>query len=430
MPKVNIIGAGPAGCVLAYALLRDGHRVTLFSDRSPDQWLHHSAPTGTAYLWGETIDIERDLGMDHWSKDMFAGHGVLFDRAQHVGDPNPKVMRGLFEYGREGCGIDQRMRVNRWLEDLESKGGKLVIESVTPERLDKIALYGDVTVLAAGKAELAQIIPRDSERSEFDKPQRNLSMAIVRSKSGRHVREWFSDRWKYVPTKFDFFADAGEYFWVPYMHKTAGHTFALLFEAKPGGLFDRFNGLRSGEEVTEVAKDIISKHAPWERHFVDDVEYVSEDRHGWLVGRFPPTVRQGYGRLPSGGLVMPVGDTAILFDPVCGQGGNFANRSAKFVAQYITANGDNKFDELWMTKVNYLLWSAYGKYQCAFNNTFLKPLSPSAQLVVDTACSSDTAADAFYYGFPHPDSMVPALTDMHIAKAFAGLHGFQASKAA
>lgn len=53
---------------------------------------------------GETIDIERDLGMDHWSKDMFAGHGVLFDRAQHVGDPNPKVMRGLFEYGREGCG--------------------------------------------------------------------------------------------------------------------------------------------------------------------------------------------------------------------------------------------------------------------------------------------------------------------------------------
>lgn len=202
--------------------------------------------------------------------------------------------------------------------------------------------------------------------------------------------------------KFDFFADAGEYFWVPYMHKTAGHTFALLFEAKPGGLFDRFDGLRSGGEVTEVAKDIISKHAPWERHFVDDVEYVSEDRHGWLVGRFPPTVRQGYGRLPSGGLVMPVGDTAILFDPVCGQGGNFANRSAKFVAQYITANADNKFDELWMTKVNYLLWSAYGKYQCAFNNTFLKPLSPSAQLVVDTACSSDTAADAFYYGFPHP----------------------------
>jgi 2-polyprenyl-6-methoxyphenol hydroxylase-like FAD-dependent oxidoreductase len=181
MAKVNIVGSGPAGCILAYSLLRDGHKVTLYSDRTPDQWLNHSAPTGTAYLWGETIDIERQLGMDFWSSDMFGGHGVLFDLAAHVGDAKPKTMKGLFEYGREGCGIDQRMRVHRWLEDLEGKGGKLEIENVTPARLDAIALTGDVTILAAGKADLANAIPRDAERSTYDKPQRNLSMAIVRS---------------------------------------------------------------------------------------------------------------------------------------------------------------------------------------------------------------------------------------------------------
>jgi len=430
MPKVNIVGAGPAGCVLAYALLKDGHEVTLYSDRTPDRWLNHSAPTGTAYLWGETIDIERDLGIDYWSQDMFAGHGVLFDLAKEVGDPHPKVMKGRFEYGREGCGIDQRMRVHRWLEDLEGHGGKLVIESVTPARLDEIALAGDVTILAAGKADLGNVIPRDAARSDFEKPQRNLSMAIVRSKSGRHVREWFSDRWQYVPTKFDFFADAGEFFWVPYMHKSAGATFAILFEAKPGGAFDRFNGLKSGEEVTDVAKDIMRKHTPWERHFVDDVEYISEDPHGWLVGRLTPTVREAFGRLPSGGLVMAVGDTAITFDPICGQGGNFANRSAKFVADQITAHGDRKFDEVWMTKVNYLLWAVYGKNQCFLNNTFLQQLSPAAQLVVDTACSNDDAGDAFYYGFPHPESIVPALSDMNVAKAFAARHGHLGLKAA
>lgn len=430
MAKVNVIGTGPAGCILAYALLRDGHQVSLFSDRTPDQWLNHSAPTGTAYLWGEVIDIERELGMDHWSQDMFGGHGVLFDRAAHVGDTNAKVMKGRFEYGREGCGIDQRMRVSRWLGDLESLGGNLVIESVTPERLDQIALQADVTVLAAGKADLGKVIPRDPARSEFDKPLRNLSMAIVRSKSGRHVREWFSDRWDNVPTKFDFFADAGEYFWVPYTHKTAGHTFALLFEAKPGGAFDRFNGLTSGEEVTDVAKDIMRQHAPWERHFADDVEYVSEDRHGWLTGRFAPSVRQAFGRLPSGGLVMPVGDTAITFDPICGQGGNFANRSAKFVADQITANGDASFDEAWMTKVNAMLWSAHGKNQCYFNNIFLRELSPAAQLVVDTACSSDDAGDAFYYGFPHPETICPALSDWEVANAFAARHDYPVAQAA
>lgn len=208
------------------------------------------------------------------------------------------------------------------------------------------------------------------------------------------------------------------------------HTFALLFEAKPGGPFDRFNGLTSGEEVTEVAKDIMRKHAPWERHFADDVEYVSEDRHGWLTGRFAPVVRQPFGRLPSGGLVMPVGDTAITFDPVCGQGGNFANRSAKFIADQITSHGDAKFDEVWMTKVNYLLWSQYGKNQCYFNNTFLKDLSASAQLVVDTACSSDDAGNAFYYGFPHPETICPALADPNVASAFAARHGYKTEKAA
>ena len=127
---------------------------------------------------------------------------------------------------------------------------------------------------------------------------------------------------------------------------------------------------------------------------------------------------------------MPVGDTAITFDPICGQGGNFANRSAKFIAEQITSHGDEKFDEVWMTKVNYLLWSTYGKNQCYFNNTFLKELSPSAQLVVDTACASDEAGDAFYYGFPHPETIVPALSDWNVAKAFAARHGFPVKEAA
>ena len=47
----------------------------------------------------------------------------------------------------------------------EGIGGKLVIESVTPERMDAIALQNDLTVLAAGKADLGRLIPRDERRS-------------------------------------------------------------------------------------------------------------------------------------------------------------------------------------------------------------------------------------------------------------------------
>lgn len=424
MANVSIIGSGPAGCVLAYALLRDGHDVTLYSDRTPDDWLDRSKPTGSAYLWACSIDIERELGMDFWSQDMMGGHGVLMDHSRHVGDPNPRVLRGLVEYGRRGCGIDQRLRIHRWLSDLEARGGKLVIESVTPERADAIALASDVTVLAAGKADLGRIIERDEARSEFSEPQRNLVMGVVRSRSGRHVSEWFKDRWDLIPQKFNFYADAGEYFWGPYMHKTAGDTFAFLLEAKPGGPFDRFGSVRSGEEATGIFKEIAEAYAPWERHFLDDVEYVSEDPHGWLAGRFTPGVRKPFGRLPSGGLIMPIGDTAITFDPICGQGGNFSNRSAKYLAEQITERGDAPFDEGWMTHVNGRIWDFYGRNQCLYNNIFLKPLPPSAELVMDTAFAAESAANELFYGLPHPESVVPALTDMRVATAFAERHGY------
>jgi 2-polyprenyl-6-methoxyphenol hydroxylase-like FAD-dependent oxidoreductase len=420
MKTIAIIGSGQAGCILAYALIRKGYDVTLFSDKTPAQWLDHSAPTGTSCLYAEAIDIERRLGMDFWSHEMFPAEGVLLESARFASDPDATVTKGRIEYGRSGGAIDQRLRISRWLEDLEGIGGKLVIENVTPSRLDRIALEYDLTALAAGKADLGRLIPRDERRSVYDRPQRNLAMTIVRSKSGRHVRDWFSERTPYSSTKFDFFADSGEYFWVPYNHKTSGPTYGILFEARPGSRLDRFNGSKSGEEVTEHARDIIREFAPWEHHLVDDIAYVDEDPHGWLVGRFAPTVRMPFGRLPSGGLVMPIGDTAITFDPICGQGGNFANRSAEYVAEQIELRGDRPFDGPWMTQVNLGLWETYGKGGCELTSLFLEPASEATQIVLDAARADERAADAYYYGFPHPETILPALTDLNVAKAFAG----------
>jgi Styrene monooxygenase A putative substrate binding domain len=423
MRKIAIIGSGQAGCILAYALVKKGYSVTLYSDKTPDQWLNHSAPTGTACLYAEVIDIERELGMDFWTDDMFPAEGVLLESARFASDPEATVLKGRLEYGRSGGAIDQRLRIHRWLEDFEGIGGKLVIESVTPDRADKIALQNDLTVLAAGKADLGRLIPRDAYRSGYDKPQRNLAMTIIRSKSGNHVRDWFSDRTPYSSTKFDFFADSGEYFWVPYNHKTAGPTYALLFEAREGSGLDRFMGCKSGMEVTEHACNAIREFAPWEHDMVDDIEYVEEDPHGWLVGRFAPTVRKAFGRLPSGGLIMGVGDTAITFDPICGQGGNFASRSAKLLAQEIERHGDQPFDEVWMTEVNYGMWEKYGRGGCEMTKIFLEAPSPATQIVLDTARADQRAADAYYYGFPHPESMLSALTDMNVAQSFAARYG-------
>jgi flavin-dependent dehydrogenase len=410
MPKVSVIGAGPAGLIFAYALLRKGYDVTVYSDRTPDQWLNHSTPTGTAYLYASTVAIEQELGMDHWYADSHKGDGIFLDFKPTARGDARLEMRGLFPGGMTeeggGAAIDQRMRVHRWLEDIESIGGKLVIESVTAKRLDEIALASDLTVLAAGKAELGNVIGRDPVRSVYDRPQRNLSMVIV-----ENVKGW-GDRVDFTPVKFNFFGDAGEYFWVPYTHKTAGPTWCALFEAKPGGPIDKFGACTNAQEACDAAKSVIADIGGFEWEGVKDMSPVSDDPHCWLKGAFPPTVRNAFGRLPSGGLVMPIGDTAITFDPIGGQGGNNASRSAKFMADAVIAHGDRPFDEAWMTFVNDAYWEYHGKAAYTFNNILLEPLTEAGGTILMESVQNRAFADRFFAGnFPTPVNYFPWMVD-------------------
>ncbi|MBB3319370.1 MULTISPECIES: hypothetical protein [unclassified Rhizobium] len=61
----------------------------------------------------------------------------------------------------------------------------------------------------------------------------------------------------------------------------------------------------------------------------------------------------------------------------------------------------------------------YGRGGCDLTRIFLEPPSPATQMVLDAARADERAADAYYYGFPHPESIVPALTDINVAQAFA-----------
>jgi flavin-dependent dehydrogenase len=420
--KVSVIGAGPAGLMFTYALLRAGYEVTVYSDRTPDQWLNHSPPTGTAYLYASTIAIESELGMDYWYADSHKGDGILLDFKPTAAGDTRLEMRGLFPGGMTpeggGAAIDQRLRVHRWLEDLESKGGKLVIEAVTPERLDEIALASDLTVLAAGKADLSKSIGRDPLRSVYDKPQRNISMVIV-----ENVKGW-GDRIDFTPVKFNFFGDTGEYFWVPYTHKTAGDTWCALFEAKPGSAMDKFGDCTNAQEAVEIAKSIIADLGAFEYESVKDMTAIEDDPYCWLKGRFAPTVRNAFGSLPSGGLVMPIGDTAITYDPIGGQGGNSASRSAKFAADAVIAQGEGPFDEAWMSKVNAGFWEAHGKAAYTFNNILLEPLTEAGGTVLMEAINNRSFADRYFAGnFPTPNNFFPWMEDAEAArKLIASTH--------
>ena len=170
----------------------------------------------------------------------------------------------------------------------------------------------------------------------------------------------------FLPVKFNFFAPFGEAFYVPYFHKDHGPTWNMLIEAKPGGPLDRFGDCKSGEQAVELYKQIIKEVIPWDYDWAKDMQLA--DPNGWLVGRFAPTVRKPVGRLPSGRIVTPLGDTAMALDPVGGQGANNGNKMARNLVELIIARKDQPFDAQWMTETFERFYARSGGITYTFNN--------------------------------------------------------------
>lgn len=415
MRRIAIIGSGISGLLTAHGLRRAGYDVTLFSDRTPEDWLTRSKPTGTAGRFEPAIAYERELGLAHWEHEAKKVEGA---HLTFCPEPGNRLLTLAGRLEKPGLAIDVRLQSHRWMRDLEERGGKVVIESVTIPRLDEIAAAHDLTVVAAGKADLAGLFPRDAARSVYDKPQRNLAMLVTKGASFRFEGVPF------LPVKFNLFGTAGEIFWAPYHHYALGPTWNMLFEAKAGGPIDVFQSAKSGEEVLRRAKKVIRDLVPWDYAWAKDMELA--DEHGWLVGAFAPTVRKPVGKLPSGRAVTCVGDTAMAFDPVGGQGANNGTRMAKHLVERVISRGGAPFDEAWMTETFDAFYEEHGRAAYTFNNLLLEPISDAGKELLIAQYGSDGVrtdgqqriADAFAGNFVDPRRYTHLLTDEAAVRAF------------
>ena len=416
MRNIAIIGSGQASLLAAHGLINAGYRVTLYSDRTASQWLNESRPTGTAARFDISLAYERELGLNHWEKDAPKGEGV------HLTFSPTKDNRLLTLAGRLEnyfLAIDLRLQSHRWMNDFAAKGGKVEIENVSVPRLDEIAAAHELTIVAAGRADLCNLFERDAARSVYDKPQRNLTMIItIGGKMG------FAGV-PFLPVKFNFFAPFGEAFYVPYFHKDHGPTWNMLMEAKPGSPLDRFGDCKSGERAVELYKQIIKEVIPWDYDWAKDMELA--DPNGWLVGRLAPTVRKPVGRLPSGRIVTPLGDTAMALDPIGGQGANNGNKMARNLVESIIVRKDLPFDAPWMTETFERFYARFGHITYTFNNILLEPITNAGKMLLIAQYGSDgrargstgqqRLADAFIENFNDANGLTPAFLDGDKARA-------------
>jgi hypothetical protein len=413
MRSIAIIGAGQAGLLTAHDLVRHGYQVTLYSDKTPEDFLTKARPTGTAARFDMALDYERELGLNFWEKDAPKGEGIHLTFSPAKGN---RLLTLVGRFKKYFLAIDLRLQSSRWMTELEKKGGKVEIENVTVDRLEQIAGDHDLTIVAAGRGDIQTLFPRDEARSVYTKPQRKLCMICTKGQPfafpGTDV----------LPVKFNFFAKYGEAFWVPWFHKDIGPSWSMLFEAKAGGPLDRFDGVTNGHEAVDMGREVIKDLMPWDYEWCRNMELL--DENSWLKGGFTPEVREVVGTLPSGRKVMSVGDTTMSLDPIGGQGANNGNKMARNLVTCIVERGEEPYDEAWMASTFERFWQRHHLIN-DFNNALLEPITNAGkQLLIaqygSTGAAGDTPgpqaiANLFCENFDDPASLSPAFFDAKTA---------------
>lgn len=301
------------------------------------------------------------------------------------------------------------MKMSSWLEQIESKGGHVIIKDVGITELESLADQHDLTLLATGRGEAAGLLERCDSRSAFTQPQRNIGVAYVHGMTP--LPEFPRVNIVIVP-------GVGEYFSIPVLTLT-GPCDVIGFEAVPGGPWDIFRDITDPKEHLRSSMQLLKKWIPSEADRGRHIELT--DDKAVLVGAVCPVVRRPVITLPSRRSVFGVGDAVIVNDPIVGQGANNAAKAAKHYFEAITEHGDKPFTPDWMKETFEQFWN-YAQWSVQWCNSLLAPPEPHILSLMHTAAHSPNVASAIVNGFDDPSTLFPWWTNAAACKDFESKH--------
>jgi styrene monooxygenase A-like protein len=390
MRKIAIVGGGQSGLQLALGLLQQKYEVTVVSNRTPDQ-IFHGRVTSSQFMFHDSLQNERDLGINFWEKECPITEGLAFTI------PGPDKSRALFWEARLdhfGQSVDQRVKFSGWMKEFVKRGGHLVIQEAGLPEVDEYSKSYDLVIVAAGKGEVNRMFECDPSRSPFDKPMRALALTYVKK---------MVPRTPFSAVSFNLVPGVGEYFVFPAL-TVNGECEIMVFEGVPGGPMDCWNDIKTPEQHLAKSKWVLESFMPLERERCDHIELT--DENGILVGRFAPTVRKPVCRLPSGNLALGMADVVATNDPITGQGSNTASKAAAVYLKRILERGNEPFDGPWMQETFDIFWN-YAQWVVKWTNSLLVPPEPQILQLMGAASQIPGLARRIANGFNSPPDYAP-----------------------
>jgi 2-polyprenyl-6-methoxyphenol hydroxylase-like FAD-dependent oxidoreductase len=195
----------------------------------------------------------------------------------------------------------------------------------------------------------------------------------------------------------------------------------MCLEAIPGGPMDAWPDVTPDqpEEWLAALVAVLDRHFPWEGERCRSVEVT--DALATLGGSIVPVVRERVGRLPSGRLVLGIGDAVVQNDPLVGQGANNAAKGATVIAAAIDAQTSGSLTaEDWLRDVGDDYWDAVAA-ATHFTNTMLSP-PPYVGALFEAGARSPAVADALANATNDPRTLAPYLGSPEGIAEFAALH--------
>lgn len=397
---VAIVGAGPAGTMLALGLLQEGHRVTVVSGRTPSEI--RSGPVMSSQVTFESaLGVETALGVTALLPPSPALRRMEYD-VRRVDGSRAAFSVPLAEPAHS---VDLRLKIPAVLAEIERLGGHVVVRNAGVEDLEELGRTHDLVVVSTGRGGLAGLFEDDPDRSPYSEPQRTVALTyltdVTPAPEGPGLR-------------YHAVEGVGECFTCPALG-TDGPCDIYVVEGVPDGPLDCWADVTSDEEHVARLQQVLAEHFPTEGSRVQGAALA--DAHAVLRGSFTPVVRRPVGTLPSGAHVLGMADAVVLNDPLTSQGSNTAIKSASFYLEAITAH-EGGFDEAWMRRTFENFWRGWAGWATAWTNSWLRPAAPHQRRVVAAAAEHPAVAARIVAGFDDPLQFVPWWFEPQATDAF------------